>query len=91
MTRRNTVIRTLHDVGAAAWFGGSLMGAIGLNCASRAVTDPTDRAAVASAGWMRWSPVSAAAIGFHLIGGLGLLLANRDGYRARRASLPTPQ
>lgn len=25
----NAVIRSLHDIGAAAWFGGSLMGAIG--------------------------------------------------------------
>ena len=78
MSRRHTVIRSLHDVGAAAWFGGSLMGAIGLNGASRAVTDPTDRTPVASAGWMRWAPVSAAAISAHLIGGLGLVIANRD-------------
>jgi hypothetical protein len=42
------------------------------------VTDATDRAPVASAGWARWAPVSAAAIGSHVIGGVGLLLANRD-------------
>src|SRR4051794_16130286 len=28
---RNTLARTMHDVGLAAWFGGSLMGAIGVN------------------------------------------------------------
>lgn len=26
MSERNTVLRSLHDVGLAAWFGGSLMG-----------------------------------------------------------------
>ena len=27
----DTLARSLHDLGLAAWFGGSLMGAIGLN------------------------------------------------------------
>ncbi|MFF2206234.1 hypothetical protein [Streptomyces sp. NPDC058145] len=35
MSGRNTVIRSLHDLGLAAWFGGSLMGAVGLNGAAR--------------------------------------------------------
>lgn len=77
MDSRNTVVRVLHDVGAAAWFGGALMGAVGLNGAAGAVRDETDRASVASTGWARWSPVAAAAVGAHLVGGLGLLLANR--------------
>ncbi len=80
-SNRNTIIRSLHDLGAAAWFGGSLMGAIGVNGASKDVKDPAERAAVASAGWARWAPISAAAIGAHLIGGAGLLLANRDRVR----------
>jgi uncharacterized membrane protein len=77
MNRRNTVIRTMHDVGAALWLGGSLMGAVGLNGASKAVTDTEERARVASVGWARWMPVEAAAIGAHLVGGAGLLMANR--------------
>ena len=77
-TSRNTLIRTLHDVGAAAWFGGALMGAVGLNGASKDVSDPTERAAVASSGWARWSPVAATAIAAHAIGGIGLIIANRD-------------
>lgn len=75
---RNTLIRTLHDVGAAAWFGGALMGAVGLNGASKDVSDPAERAAVASSGWARWSPVAATAIAAHAIGGIGLIVANRD-------------
>ena len=35
MSTGNTVIRSLPDVGAAAWFGGSAMGAIGMDGASR--------------------------------------------------------
>jgi len=74
---RNTVIRSLHDLGGAAWFGGSLMGAVGLNGVSRDVADPAERTGIAAAGWARWSPVAAMAIAAHLIGGTGLLLANR--------------
>jgi hypothetical protein len=82
-SNRNTVIRSLHDVGAAAWFGGSLMGAVGLNGASQDVSDPTQRTEVAAAGWARWSPVAAVAIGAHLLGGAGLVLANRGRIRTQ--------
>lgn len=78
MDNRNTLVRTLHDLGAAAWFGGTLMGAIGLNGAAGKVSDETERAAVASYGWARWAPFNFAAIGSHLVGGAGLLIANRD-------------
>jgi len=77
-TERNTLVRSLHDLGAAAWFGGSLMGAVGLNGASRDITNPAERAKIAADGWGRWAPVAAGAIGAHAIGGLGLILANRD-------------
>lgn len=78
MSSRNTVVRSLHDLGAAAWFGGSLMGAVGVNGAAGAVRDPRDRAGVAAAGWGKWAPVNAAAIGAHLIGGGAILYANKD-------------
>jgi len=74
---RNTVIRSMHDLGAAAWFGGSLAGAIGINGAASDIDDPAERAKIAANGWARWSPVNAAAIGAHALGGLGLILANR--------------
>lgn len=83
MNEQHTLVRTLHDVGAAVWMGGSLMGAVGLNGASHDVTDPDDRARTAARGWARWAPVSAAAIGAHLIGGLGLLMANRGRVRSQ--------
>lgn len=78
MSSRNTVVRSLHDLGAAAWFGGSLMGAVGVNGAAGAVRDRQDRARVAAVGWGKWSPINAAAIGAHLIGGGAILYANKD-------------
>ena len=77
MSNRNTVVRSMHDLGAAAWFGGALMGAIGVNGAAAAVREPRDRARVASVGWAKWSPVNAAAIAAHLVGGGAILYANR--------------
>jgi enoyl-CoA hydratase/carnithine racemase len=77
MSERNTLAHALHDIGLAAWFGGSLMGAIGVNGAAADVDDPRQRARVANAGWGRWSPVNAAAIGAHLVGGAQLMRANK--------------
>ncbi|MFJ2060542.1 hypothetical protein ACIOMM_32055 [Streptomyces sp. NPDC087908] len=77
MSERNTVLRSLHDVGLAAWFGGSLMGAVGLNGAAKDQGDAWQaQARIASSGWARWTPVCAVAIGAHLIGTSGLLGAN---------------
>src|ERR1700743_802314 len=80
-SNRNTFIRSLHDLGAAAWFGGSLMGAVALNGASKDVSNPLERTKIASSGWARWGAFSRAAIGAHLAGGAGLLLAHRDRVR----------
>lgn len=77
MADTNTAARTMHDAGLAAWFGGSLMGAIGLNGAAAQVDDPGQRARVANAGWARWTPVNLGAIAAHLVGGGMLTWANR--------------
>ena len=77
MAQRNTLAHFMHDAGLAAWFGGSLMGAVGVNGAAADVDDPRQRARVANAGWGRWTPVNALAIGAHLIGGAQLLKANK--------------
>lgn len=75
---RNTAARAMHDLGLAAWFGGSLMGAIGLNGAAADVRDPIESTRVAQAGWGRWTPVGLAAIGLHLAGGAWLLTGNKS-------------
>ena len=62
MTADNTFSRSLHDLGLAAWFGGSLMGAVGLNGAAAEVKEPRQRLRVANSGWGRWTPVNLAGI-----------------------------
>ncbi|NES14863.1 MULTISPECIES: hypothetical protein [Micromonospora] len=74
MSERHTALRSMHDLGLAAWFGGSLMGALGVNGAAAQLEDSTQRLPVASAGWARWTPVNAAAIGAHLAGAVGELV-----------------
>ena len=77
MPKTNTLARTLNDVGLAAWFGGALMGAVGVIGAAAQVQSPTERAKVANAGWARWTPVNAAAIGAHVVGATLLTTANK--------------
>ncbi len=88
MTNSTTVAHALHDTGLAAWFGGSLMGTVGLNAAASEATDPKERAAIGDAGWARWTPWSLAAIGAHLAGATMLTVANRR--RIVRAAIPDP-
>ncbi|HEX2076034.1 MAG TPA: hypothetical protein VHF92_19820 [Geodermatophilus sp.] len=71
------VLRSLHDLGLAAWFGGNLMGAVGLNRAASEARDPGERTRLSSAGWAAWRPLQAAAIGAHLAGSIGMLQADR--------------
>src|ERR1700751_610279 len=74
MSERNTVLRSMHDIGLAGWFGGALMGAVGLNGAAGQGPHPAQRLQIASAGWDRWAPVNLAAIGAHLAGAAGILV-----------------
>ena len=78
---RNTLARSAHDLGLAAWFGGALMGAVGVNGAAASLRDPAERSAAATVGWTRWAPLSAVAIGAHLVGAVQLLRTER--YRVR--------
>jgi hypothetical protein len=78
------VIRSLHDLGLAAWTGGSLMGAVGLNAAASSLDDPRQRSRAATAGWCRWAPVNAAAIGAHLVGATGLLITDWPRVRSQQ-------
>lgn len=77
MTATSTAIRATHLLTNAAWFGGSLMGAVGLNPAARQASDTQERAEVSGTGWERWGPVQSAAIGLHLLSGLGIIADNR--------------
>jgi hypothetical protein len=77
MDTESTFSRTLHDLGLAAWFGGALMGAIGVNGAAAAIGG-RQGARVAERGWSRWAPFQFAAVGAYAAGSLGVTWANRD-------------
>jgi len=62
-----TLLHIAHDIGLAMWFGGSLMGAVGLNGATIEVDDHTQRTRVANAGWFRWAPLAGLALSGHVL------------------------
>jgi hypothetical protein len=75
---RDTLSRSLHDVGLSAWFGGTLANAVALNPAAAEADGHRATGAVANAGWDRWTPVNAAAIALHLVGSVGQLAGNKE-------------
>ena len=74
----HTLSRSMHDVGLAAWFGGTLANATALNAAASEAATPSKVGAVANVGWNRWTPVNAAAIGAHVLGSIGMLATDLD-------------
>lgn len=72
MRTSRTLFHTLHDLGLFAWFGGTLMGVVGLHGASGEVADPRDRVTVAQAGWRRFGPIQSGSILAYWIGATGL-------------------
>ena len=81
---RNTLSRTLHDVGLSAWFGGTLANAVALNAAAAEAGSDAATGRVANAGWDRWTPVNLVAIGAHLVGSVGQLRANKQRVAAQQ-------
>lgn len=77
MSSRQTVLRSLHDLGLFAWFGGGLMGTVGLNGGAAKAKDPTERLRLASIGWAKFNPVLYGAVLLHAVGGLGLIAGNK--------------
>ena len=74
---RNTLSRSLHDIGLSAWFGGTLANAVSLNPGAAEAQGDRATGAVANVGWDRWTPVNAAAIGAHVVGSLGQIAGNK--------------
>ena len=80
----STYSHALHDLGLAAWFGGTLANAVALNAAAAQADSASDVGAVANVGWDRWTPVNAAAIGAHLAGSVGLLVRDLPRMQAQQ-------
>ena len=85
MTSYSTDVRAVHLLTNAAWFGGSLMGAVALNPAAQEGDTGRERAQISDTGWTRWGPVQGGAIALHLLSGLAIVADNR-----RRALLHPP-
>jgi len=73
--QRNTVIRAANELSLAMWFGGSLMGAFGLERGAAAAEGKQYE--VESRAWAAWQPVQTTAIVTQLASGAALTLANR--------------
>ncbi|MET1022536.1 MAG: hypothetical protein ABWX69_10100 [Arthrobacter sp.] len=73
----NLIARSIHDLTAGAWFGGSLMGAIGLNGATAEAQEPAERTRLSSLGWKKWAPFQTAAFGAHILAGLAVIWENK--------------
>lgn len=76
MDTSDVVARVAHDLGLAAWFGGTLMGAAGVN-RTTSQADPHAKGRAQGSSWEAWTPVNAGAIALHLTGGAVLLAANK--------------
>ena len=60
-----SIVRAVHDVGTAIWWGGTLMGTLAMNPAVEVLDDPEERGKMVDEGWARFQPW----------GALGLLAA----------------
>jgi hypothetical protein len=69
-TLANTT-RALHDLGLAAWLGGSLFGKFALNPAVRLIDKKTDRGRVVNAAWNGYNLINTLALGAVAVGWLG--------------------
>ena len=78
--------RLLHDLGLAAWFGGTLANAVALTPPLVRRSDPYSAGRVANTGWDAWTPINAVAIGATIVGSVGQLLETRNGWRHSPAS-----
>lgn len=68
----NVLAQAVHDLGAALWFGGSVMGAAGVNKAGNDLRDEMDKIRVAGSAWQRFAPAQWAGIAAVLLAGARL-------------------
>jgi hypothetical protein len=103
MSRSELAWRSLHDLGLATWFGGSVFGTVALpheqtdivagrNVAAADAATGNDAAAnekVEAASWQRFSPVLGGAMVAHLVGGAGLIAWNRGRHKHQDGVMTT--
>ena len=72
----HVLAQAVHDLGAALWFGGAVMGVAGVNKAGNDLRDPIDKVRVAESAWQRFAPVEWAGIAAVLAAGSQLSRAS---------------
>ena len=72
----HVLAQAVHDLGAALWFGGAVMGVAGVNKAGNDLRDPIDKVRVAESAWQRFAPVEWAGIAAVLAAGSQLTRAS---------------
>ena len=75
-TDNHFLAQAVHDLGAALWFGGAVMGVAGVNKSGSDLTAGIDKVRVASSAWGRFSPAQWGGILATL--GTGLQLTNSN-------------
>jgi hypothetical protein len=78
-----TVLRTIHDVGLAVWWGGSFMGTLAMNPAVEVLDDPEERAKMVDEGWALFQPWAT--------GGLLAAIISHIMLRRRPPKRPSPR
>lgn len=57
-----SIVRVVHDLGLAVWWGGSLMGTMAMNPAVEVLDDPEERGKMVDEGWALFQPWAAAGL-----------------------------
>jgi uncharacterized membrane protein len=74
-TDNHAVAQAVHDLGAAMWFGGSVMG-IGVNQSGRDISQGIDRIRAPQSVWRRFGPMEWAGIAATMLAGMQLTRAS---------------
>jgi hypothetical protein len=72
------VAQAVHDLGAALWFGGTVMGVAGVNKAGADLRDGLDKVRAAESAWRRFAPAQWLGIGAVLVAGSRLTLQSKS-------------
>lgn len=72
----HVLAQAVHDLGAALWFGGAVMGVAGVNKSGNDLRDPLDKVRVAESAWQRFAPAEWAGIAAVLVAGSTLTRAS---------------
>lgn len=73
----HVLAQSVHDLGAALWFGGAVMGVAGVNKAGNDLRDASDKVRVADSAWSRFAPAEWAGIAAVLGAGTQLTRASK--------------